>query len=197
MLILPRIIILIMFVLLLHLLCIQIGNIRHYLDQKSAEKLIHFLVMCRIDSCNSLLYGLPDLQMSKLQRIQNSAARLVTRSRTYDPVAPILQNLHWLPIRSRIDFKILLLTYQCLHGTAPAYLQDLVQQYQPARNLRSKDKYLLSAPAMTTTSYGSRSFQSTAVQLWNSLPLNVKLAETIDQLKTQVKTHLFNQCYHS
>ena len=82
--------------------------------------------MCRIDSCNSLLYGLPDLQISKLQRIQNSAARLVTRSRTYDHVTPILPNLHWLPIRSRIDFKILLLTYQRLHGTAPAYLQDLV-----------------------------------------------------------------------
>ena len=82
--------------------------------------------MCRIISCNSLLYGLPDLQISKLQRIQNSAARLVTRSRTYDHITPILQNLHWLPIRSRIDFKILLLTYKCHHGTAPVYLQDLV-----------------------------------------------------------------------
>ena len=92
---------------------------------------------------------------------------------------------------------MVLLTYQCLHGTAPAYLQDLVQHYQPARNLRSKNKYLLSAPAITTTSYGSRSFQSAAVQLWNSLPLNVKLAETTDQFKTRVKTHLFNQCYHS
>ena len=94
--------------------------------------------------------------------------------------------------------QMLLLTYQCLiHGTAPAYLQDLVQQYQPARNLRSKNNYLRSAPAITTTSYGSRSFQSAAVQLWNSLPLNVKLAKTTDQFKTRVKTHLFNLCYDS
>ena len=175
----------------------KIGSIRHYLDQKSAEKLIHSLVMCRIDSCNSLLYGLPDLQISKLQRIQNTAARLVTRSRTHDHITPILQNLHWLPIRSRIAFKILVLTYHCLHGTAPAYLQDLIQQYQPARNLRSKNKHLLSAPAITSTSYGSRSFQNAAVHLWNSLPNNVKLAKTTDLFKTRVKTHLFNQCYHS
>ncbi len=82
----------------------SIGSIRHYLDQKSAEKPIHSLVMCRIDSCNSLLYGLPDLHISKLQRIQNTAARLVTRSRTHDRITPTLQNLHWLPIRSRIRY---------------------------------------------------------------------------------------------
>ncbi len=137
----------------------RIGSIRHYLDMKSTEKLVHSLVMCRIDTCNSLLYGLPDTQIARLQRLQNSAPRLVTRTRTRESITPILKDLHWLPIRARMDFKILVLTYQCIHGTAPVYLQRLVQEYKTTRNLRSSHKSLLTPPVIKTKSYGSRSFQ--------------------------------------
>ena len=169
----------------------KISSIRKYLDQKTTETLVHSLVMSRIDSCNSLLFGLPESQINKLQRLQNSAARLVTRTRPRDPITPILRNLHWLPVHARIKFKILILTFHCLQSTAPVYLQDLVQKYTPNRNLRSKSKSLLVTPTVVTKSYGARSFQVAAPELWNSLPEFVKEAVTPAQFKNRLKTHLF------
>ena len=92
----------------------KIGRIRNYLDEKSNETLIHAFITCRIDQCNSLLYGLPDSHTAKLQRIHNSAARLVTRTRFHDHITPVLQKLHWLPVRYRIMYNILILTYKCI-----------------------------------------------------------------------------------
>ena len=87
---------------------------------------------------------------AKLQLTQNSAARLITGTKKYSPITPVLQQLHWLPVKSRISFKILLLTFQCLHNMAPSYLhvhvQELLNKYTPTRNLRSSQKNLLECP---------------------------------------------------
>ena len=101
---------------------------------------------CRLDFRNSLLHCIPDSQTSKLQRIQNSAARLVTRSSSRQHITPILRSLHWLTVNERIVFKILLLTHKCIHGSAPAYLRELIQLYKPQRTLRSSSTLLLSTP---------------------------------------------------
>ena len=138
------------------------------------------------------MHGLSDMQISKLQRIQNSAARLVKRTSVRQPVSPVLQELHWLPVKQRIKFKILLLTFQCLSGTAPSYLQELTQMYTPARNLRSSSKSLLISPSVKTCFYGGRSFQSAAADLWNKLPESVKSVNTTESFKRVLKTHLFS-----
>ena len=83
------------------------GKIRKYLTQADCEKLIHAFVTCKLDSCNSIIYGLPAMELNKLQRIQNTAVRLVTRSRKSEPISPILCKLCWLPIEKRIIFKLL------------------------------------------------------------------------------------------
>ena len=80
----------------------RIGNIRQYLDQPAAEKLIHAFVSSELDYCNSLLFGLPGKEISKLQRVQNSAARLITKTRKTDHITPILRKLHWPPVHKRI-----------------------------------------------------------------------------------------------
>ena len=105
----------------------KIGRIRNLLDAKSTETLVHAFITCHIDMCNSLLCDLPDSHISKLQCIQNSAARLVTRTRFSDHITPVLRDLHWLPITFCIMYKILLLTYKFLHRLAPEYLTDLIQ----------------------------------------------------------------------
>ena len=121
----------------------RLGKIRQYLDTTTAKKLVQALVLCHLDYCNNILYNMPDSQLGKLQLIQNSAARLITGTKKYSPITPVLQQLHWLPVKSRISFKILLLTFQCLHNMAPLYLQELLNKYTPAINLRSSQKNLL------------------------------------------------------
>ena len=101
----------------------KLGQIRKYLDKHTTEKLVHAFVTCRLDNGNSVFYGLPGKLIAKLQRAQNSAARLVILTKSRDHISPILRDLHWLPVKSRIMYKILLLTYKCIHGCAPLYLQ--------------------------------------------------------------------------
>ena len=120
----------------------RIGNIRQYLDQPSTEKLVHTFVSSKLDYCNSLLYGLPDKEISKIQCVENSAARLVTKARRADYITPILHKLHWLPVRKRFIFKILLFTYKILNSSAPCYLAELINLCQPTRCLHSNIDHL-------------------------------------------------------
>ena len=97
---------------------------------------------------NGLLYGLPDCEIAKLQRVQNAAARLLMSCKKYDHVTPILINLHWLPVRYRINFKILLLTFKALYGMAPSYIIDLINVKTNTRySLRSSEGILLKHPS--------------------------------------------------
>ena len=105
------------------------------LTQHATELLIHSLVISRLDYGNGLLYGVPDKLLDKLQRVQNVAARVVVKASRYDHITPILKSLHWLPIRYRTEYKLLLLTFKALHHLAPSYLTDLLQLYRPTRTL--------------------------------------------------------------
>ena len=118
----------------------SIGRIRKYLPYDGLKMLLNHLVISRFDYYNSLLYGIPKYQKDKLQRIQNTAARLVTGSRRSDHITPILKDLHWLPVEERINFKILLITYKILHGQSPKYLESLIEEYSPSRTLMRSSK---------------------------------------------------------
>ena len=104
------------------------------------ETIIHAFVTSRLDSCNSIFYGLPDTELNKLQRIQNTATRLVTKSKKSEHITPVLRGLHWLPIIARISFILILLTFKALHGQAPIYITEIINQYIPARSIPSSDK---------------------------------------------------------
>lgn len=142
-----------------------------------AEKLIDTFVFSRIDYCNALLAGVSKTTLNKLQYVQNSAARILTGTRTRKHITPILESLHWLPVRFRIDFKIIMLTYKALHGLVPNYLSELLTVYSPRRNLSSSDSGLLTAPSTPLCSMGDWAFSSLAPKLWNSLPYNIRHAE--------------------
>ena len=138
-----------------------------------------------------LLYGLPDTVIGKLQLIQNAAARLVTRTKPREHISPILQELHWLPIRKRIAYKIALLTYKALNNLAPLYIIDLVQPYSSTRTLRSSSQFMLRYPRISRSSYGQRSFTSAAPRVWNNLPVYVRGASSLMMFKSRLKTFLF------
>jgi hypothetical protein len=173
----------------------NIAKIRHMLSVADAEKLIHAFMTSRLDYCNALLGGCPARSINKLQLVQNAAARVLTRTKKYDHISPILSSLHWLPVKFRIDFKILLTTYKALNGLAPQYLSDLLPRYIPSRSLRSQNSGLLIVPRISKSTKGGRSFSYLAPKLWNSLPNTVREADTLTQFKSRLKTHLFSQAY--
>jgi len=169
----------------------QLRQIRSSLDHKTSVLLANALVSSKLDFCNSLYYGLPQSSTHRLQLVQNSLARVVCpHIKRHDHISPTLRKLHWLPITSRITFKISLITYKTLHYKSPSYLHSLLVPYNPSRTLRSSDKLLLTVPPIKSSA-GRRSFFFAAPTIWNSLPLSLRSSTTIQSFRSQLKTHLF------
>ena len=173
----------------------NIGRVRKYLTAESTKCAIISLVTSRLDYCNGLLCGITEKLVLKLQRVQNNAARVITLTKKHDHITPVLKNLHWLPIRKRIQFKILLLVYKSRSGTAPSYLKEVLIDYAPSRTLRSTSKNLLCKPRTNMKTYGDRAFSACAPKLWNQLPSEIRAAESVAFFKSQLKTHLFKDEY--
>jgi exonuclease III len=173
----------------------RIGQIRKFLTEAAAEKLIHAFISSRLDNGNALLYGLPDYQLNRLQRVHNTAARILTRTRKYEHITPILADLHWLPIKHRITYKLMTLTYKCLNGLAPQYLADLLVPYSPVRSLRSSESLLLTVPKTRTKVYGDRAFKNSAPKLWNNLPLCIRNSTSFHTFKSKLKQYLYKESF--
>ena len=174
----------------------KIASIRQYITPEVTKKLVTSLVLSRLDYCNALLAGLPNCLLSKLQLIQNNAARLIFKKKKSDHVTPFLTELHWLPVEQRIRYKICLLCFKSLHGTAPSYLSELLPTYVPARTLRSSsDMLCLKQNVLTKNNYGERAFSAIGPKFWNELPFHIRHAPTIECFKSLLKTHLFKCAY--
>ena len=160
-------------------------------------QLIHSLVTVCLDYCNAKLYDLPDNSLYRLQKIQNTAARILARLPRCSHISATLFDLHWLPIRYRITFEICILTYQAYHHTAPSYLCDLIVPYVHTQSLRSNDKCLIEPCKPRLWSYGERCFKYAGPQEWNKLPLYVRKSSSLSIFITQLKTYLFQVAYPS
>ena len=172
----------------------NIGAKRRSLTRASAEKLVHAFVSSKLDFCNGLLVGLPNNQLKKLQRVQNTAARVVTLTPKYEHITPVLRELHWLPICQRIKYKISMLTWKVLHDQGPDYLKELLSSYSPSRNLRSSSAALCTVPTVHSK-IGERAFSHSSPVIWNSLPFLLRTTETLPHFKSLLKTHLFNEAF--
>ena len=144
--------------------------------------------------------GALPVTLDKLQCIQNMCACLVLRKSKRDSISECLKQLHWLPVKQRIHFKILVLTYKCLQGQGPDYLMDLLQPNKPTRpglwSSAPKDSYLhISVPRTKCKTFPDRSFSVGAPTLWNSLPQHIKEATSVLMFKNMVKTHLFQKAF--
>ena len=166
-------------------------HIRPILDAQTARLVGHALVSSRLDYANSILYGSPKSQIAKLQSQQNALARVVLKASS-GSARPLLQELHWLPMASRIEFKIAALTYKVLDSGLPSYLSSQLSHYHPARELRSSSSNLLAQP-YSSTKFGSLAFKSCAPKIWNELPLEVKSAQSLQTFKSRLKTHYFRK----
>ena len=167
----------------------DIGRIRNILSRTHVEMLVHAVIASRLDYCNSILCNMSKSNLYKLQKVQNTAARLVVRRGRKHSASGILRELHWLKIESRIIFKLLLIVYKCVNGRCSRNLQVNYKMH----NCRPDD-YLLLATKRVNTKYGRRTFDYLAPKLWNALPLQVRMEEKIETFKTKVKTMLFDGC---
>ncbi|XP_071794571.1 uncharacterized protein [Asterias amurensis] len=184
--------------------CVKLANyglrnlraIRHFFTLQATQQLVRAFVTSRLDFCNALLYGLPKHLLHRLQKTQNSAARLVVQASWSASINPILKELHWLPINERIVYKILLLTYKSLSGLAPQYLSCHVKYSVPGRvGLRSSTDMKLVEFRMNR-SWGDRSFAAAAPRLWNSLPPPIRSCTSISIFKKQLKTPLMGVVFN-
>ena len=178
----------------------RIGALYSYLDKSSIERLVHAFISCRLDYCNALFYGMPDSELNRLQRIQNMAARMIVGAKWSEHITPILikkKKLRWLPVKARIDYKILLITFKTICGYSPKYLYDLIQLCQYSYNLRSSSSTnLLLQPRTRYIHYGDRTFSYAAPRLWNSLPNYIRNSNSVGTYKIHIKTHLFKMYYN-
>lgn len=174
-----------------HLRCI--GMARKQLTTDAAKTLVQSLVISRLDYCNSSLAQISEQSLGKLQLLQNRAARIITCTKSRDHITPVLRMLHWLPVRERIEFKVLLIVYKALNGLAPQYISDLITPYTPARSLRSESAYELVEPRFRLITFGGRAFVTLAPRMWNALPIQLRTANTISTFKNMLKTFLFTR----
>ena len=172
----------------------DIGRARKLLTEDATKKVMQSLVISRLDYCNGLLAGIHQEQIAKLQRLQNSGARIVSRTKKYEHITPVLKKLHWLPVGYRIQYKVLLLVFKALKGLAPIYITDLLVPYKPSRPLRSGGKGLLVEPR-SRLQFGDLAFSKCAPRFWNALPQHLKDATSCRAFKKCLKTHLFRLAY--
>jgi hypothetical protein len=168
-----------------------IGKVRQFISEDACRTLVQVNVTSHLDYCNCLLAGLPANLIGKLQRVQNCAAHMIKQIGKYDHITPVLKDLHWLPIKFRIDYKVLVITFKVLNGLAPTYLKELLQPYTPSRRLRSADDNLLCTNSYRCATYGGRSFAVMSPQLWNALPSFLRKFDSLSSFKRALKTHLF------
>ena len=168
------------------------SRIRSHFDRQSLETAVHAFITSRLDYCNSLLVNLPFSSLRPLQLVQNYAARLLLRRPRFSPSKPLLHELHWLPVRSRTHFKILLFTFKALNNKAPSYLSSALSPRHVPRALRSSHAPLLNIPRSSLCSMGDCSFSICAPKLWNALPAEIRSSPSLTTFKRLLKTHLFN-----
>ncbi len=166
-------------------------KLKSFLSFNDLEVVIHAFISIRLDYCNSLYAGINQFSLSRLQLVQNAAARFLTGTKMREPITPVLASLHWLPVKFRVDFKVLVYVFKALHGLAPIYISDLLHFYSPVRTLRSSSQKLLIVPKFRLKSKGNRAFSV----LWNSLPLSIRSSPTLSSFKSFLKTYIFSQAF--
>ena len=172
----------------------DLRRIRRHLDLESAKLLANALVSSRFDYCNSLLSGIAETELTKLRRVLNRLAGVVTKSPPFTRSVPLLRSLHWLPLKCRVHFKICLLTYKAPHEEQPVYLRSLIAISLPSRSLRSNRGITLSIPRINTNT-SARAFSLCTPSLWNNLPLSVRSATSVATFRRRLKTYLFNLAF--
>ena len=179
----------------------NLGKIASKLSVKLKIQLVHSMILCHLDYCNALFYGLLDCMLRRLTKVLYAAVRFIFSfkysQRRYH-MLPFLKKLHFLPIKYRINFKIALLVFKCLKHCAPGYLQELIVLHKPSAAYdfrRNCDLLLLEKTSQLNYNKSESIFSHASVTVWNDLPLDIRESSSISSFKTKLKTHYFNMAF--
>ena len=172
----------------------NIAKIRSMLDADSTKILIKALLISKLDYCNSFLLGIPNCKIDQMQSLPNMACRFIFNLHKHDHITSYLKLLHWLKIDSRIQYKVAVLVYKCVHGLAPLCLSEIIDTSHN-RQLRVISLNKLPVARANIALVHNSSFTSMGPQIWNALPTDIITFTALETFKTELKTHLFNICY--
>ena len=179
-----------------YLHCIR--KIRNFLTLDACKLLVHSLVTIRLDYCNAVFCGAKNDVIRQLERVQRRAARIVCRKyNDHSSVTELMWGLHWLPIRARIQYKLLLLVHKAFIGGSPPYLVDMMITRNTTRSTRSSHRVnLLVVPHHGVNKYSEKAFAVAGPRLWNDLLTDeLRGCSSLDTFKRKLKTLLFQKHY--
>jgi len=173
----------------------RLRQIRRYAGPEVTKRLVAAFILSRLDYCNAVLAGLPQTTIRPLQCVQNAAARLITGSQFHDHITPVLKELHWLPVTSRITYKLCLLMHLIHTRQCPDYLMNIVSLTAACATrpgLRSACGLSYQKPRLKTV-FGERAFSYAGPDAWNSLPSTLQSLSDTPSFKKLLKTYLFER----
>ena len=170
-------------------------HIRASLTTEVSKTVAAAIVGSRLDFCNSLLAGTSVSNLARLQLVQNTHARVVAQKSRFCRITPVLFDLHWLPVRPRVSFKIATIAFKVLQFKQPSYLASLIPRYVPTRSFRSSSSLSICVSSRETTMATSKSFSSVASNIWNALPNHLSSTPTLPAFRRALKHHLFLLTY--
>ena len=174
----------------------QIHSVTNSVPPAILCRLVSALIISRVDYCIAALVGVSSTRLKRLQAVLNASARLLSGSSRYCTITPLLRDLSWLPIKSRIDCRLSILTFSCLHSRAPQYLSsELSCPTGHQRRLRSTNSGKCVQPLVRHPTLGGRSFVAAASQTWNSLPASLRVIDDLHVFKKQLKACYFKLCF--
>ncbi|HBK72410.1 MAG TPA: hypothetical protein DDZ39_12280 [Flavobacteriaceae bacterium] len=169
----------------------MIRSIRKYLNKETTIMLVHSTIMSRLDFHNSLVYNLPNCHLTRLQSVQNKAIRLIYKLRKRESISIYQQNLYWLPVKAKLEYKILLITHKCLTSTKPEYIYDLIEPDDKKYITLRNDNDLKLKRKFSKNNKSDQIFEIYSPILYNQLPMNIKTIDNINIFKKHVKKFLF------
>jgi hypothetical protein len=174
----------------------QIGFIRRFLNYTTTRQLVQSLVISRLDYCNSLYADIPCFLIGKLQRVMNRSVRLIFKLPIITPMTHYLHDLHMLPVKWRIMYKILTMVFLFMHiNSCPQYLGQLLRHKQTGRTRASREPYTLDV-TRHRKAWTNGALHVCGPKLWNSLPLHLRLPQSTSTFRKKLKTHLFRLAFY-
>ena len=173
-------------------------RIRDCLDDDTIAKIIQACIFSRLDYCNGILNKCGMVRLQRLQRIQNSCARLIKRLPRHSDTSLVRKDLHWLPIKFRISYKICCFAHKRIYGVLPDYLMTLLSIRTPPADsvrLRSYCAPTLIQPVAKST-ISSSGFKFSAPFHWNALPASIRSLDNYNTFRKQLKTHFFTLAFN-